>query len=39
MKQGTFDFSNLEDLMHRETWETTTHLRGPKRSAAGKKKK
>jgi hypothetical protein len=28
VKQGTFVWSELEPLMRKEAWETTTHLRG-----------
>ena len=28
VKNGTFDFDRHEKLLSKETWETTTHLRG-----------
>lgn len=28
VKKGTFDFGKLQGLMRKETWQTTTHLRG-----------
>jgi hypothetical protein len=30
VKKGTFDFRKLEGLMRKETWQTSTHLRGRK---------
>jgi hypothetical protein len=39
VKEGTFEWSKLEPLMRKETWETTTHLRGRNMTKPSKPKK
>jgi hypothetical protein len=39
VKKGTFKWNALEQLMRKETWETTTHLRGRNRSKSAKNRK